>query len=128
MFRGGRAFSLFPLRAFWALNPAPAEEPGAEKESVLQFGAGVSKRHFKRAVDRNRIKRLLREAYRTQKLPLQALLKERGYGKLFILYTGKELPDYQLIREKVGKVLGRLEKELGSEEKGLGPDSYRDRD
>ena len=105
---------------YWALNPAPSPDAGGEKEAVLQFGAGVSKRHFKRAVDRNRIKRLLREAYRTQKLPLQALLKERGYGKLFILYTGKELPDYQLIREKVGKVLGRLEKELGIGNSELG--------
>ena len=89
---------------------------------MLQFGTGVSKRHFKRAVDRNRIKRLVREAYRTQKLPLQGLLKEseKGYLKLFILYTGKELPDYQLIREKVGGVLERLEKELGIVKQGLG--------
>lgn len=99
---------------YWTLNATPADEPGGEKESVLQFGAGASKRNFKRAVDRNRIKRLLREAYRTQKLPLQAQLKDsgKGYLKLFILYTGKELPDYQLIRDKVGVVLGRLEKEL----------------
>lgn len=121
MFKGGRSFSLFPLRVYWALNEAPAEDPSGAKESVLQFGAGASKRNFKRAVDRNRIKRLLREAYRIQKLPLQEGLKEsgKGYLKLFILYTGKELPDYQLIREKVGVVLGRLEKELGGE-KGLG--------
>jgi ribonuclease P protein component len=123
LFRGGRSFSLFPLRVYWALNEAPAPDPSGEKESVLQFGAGVSKRNFKRAVDRNRVKRLLREAYRTQKLPLQALLTEsgKGYGKLFILYTGKELPPYQLIQEKVGVVLAKLEKELGRErDSGLG--------
>ena len=99
---------------YWALNEAPADDPSGEKESVLQFGAGASKRHFKRAVHRNRIKRLLREAYRTQKLPLQTQLRQggQGYVKLFILYTGKELPEYQLIREKVGVALGRLEKEL----------------
>jgi hypothetical protein len=114
---------------YWTLNEAPADDPSGEKESVLQFGAGASKRHFKRAVDRNRIKRLLREAYRTQKLPLQTLLRQgnKGYLKLFILYTGKELPEYQLIQEKVGVVLGRLGKELGirnlepgGEEKGPG--------
>jgi ribonuclease P protein component len=103
------------LRVYWALNEGPAPDPSGEQESVLQFGAGVSKRHFKRAVDRNRIKRLIREAYRTQKLPLQALLTGggKGYLKLFILYTGKELPEYQVVREKVGKVLERLEKEFG---------------
>jgi ribonuclease P protein component len=107
---------------YWVLNEGPAEDPSGAEEGVLQFGAGVSKRHFKRAVDRNRIKRLTREAYRTQKLPLQGLLKEseKGYLKLFILYTGKELPDYQLIREKVGGVLERLEKELGIVKQGLG--------
>lgn len=107
--------SLFPLRVYWALNEGPALDPSGEQESVLQFGTGVSKWHFKRAVDRNRIKRLIREAYRTQKLPLQALLSEsgKGYLKLFILYTGKELPEYQLVKEKVEKVLERLEKELG---------------
>lgn len=120
MFRGGKSFSHYPLRVYWALNPSPAEDGGGERESVLQFGAGVSKRNFKHAVDRNRIKRLLREAYRTQKLPLQALLTEsgKGYLKLFILYTGKELPDYQLVREKVAGVLERLEK--GLEKEGLG--------
>jgi ribonuclease P protein component len=118
LFRGGKSFPVFPFRVYWALNPTPAEEPGGEKEAVVQFGAGVSKRHFKRAVDRNRIKRLLREAYRTQKLPLQQAIKEsgKGYLKLFVLYTGKELPDYQLVKQKVGAVLGRLEKELGDSE------------
>ncbi|HEY1113819.1 MAG TPA: ribonuclease P protein component [Chitinophagaceae bacterium] len=115
LFQGGKSFSTFPLRVYWTLNPSPAPEPGGEKESVLQFGAGASKRNFKRAVDRNRIKRLLREAYRTQKLPLLHLLQESGQGylKLFVLYTGRELPEYQVIMEKVGAALQRIEKELG---------------
>ena len=122
MFRSKQSFAHFPFRVYWALHPAPAEESGGEAESVLQFGAGVSKRHFKRAVDRNRIKRLIREAYRTQKLPLQAQLKEsgKGYLKLFILFTGKELPEYQLVREKVAAVLRRMEKELGVAKQELG--------
>ena len=82
-------------------------------EPVLQFGVTVSKKHFKKAVHRNRIKRLVREAYRTQKLPLQQLLKEKQPAtlKLFVIYTGKELPDYYLIRTKVAAILERLEKE-----------------
>jgi ribonuclease P protein component len=122
LFRGGRSFAHYPFRVYWALNPGPAEEAGSAGESVLQFGAGVSKRHFKKAVDRNRIKRLIREAYRTQKLPLQDGIKEssKGYLKLFILFTGKELPEYQLVREKVAAVLRRLEKEVGVAKQGLG--------
>ena len=86
---------------------SPAENAG----SVLQFGVSVSKKYFKKAVHRNRIKRLIREAYRIQKLPLQQLLKDRAKPlQLFIIYTGKELPDYNLIYTKVAEALERLQK------------------
>lgn len=75
------------------------------------MGVSVSKRYFKKAVHRNRIKRLIREAYRTQKLPLQQLVKDHATPlQLFILYTGKELPDYNLIYIKVAEALERLQK------------------
>lgn len=78
------------------------------------FGAGASKRNFKKAVDRNRIKRLIREAYRTQKLPLQQLITEQKQGclQIFIIFTGKELPLFDLVKSKVAEVLKRLEKEM----------------
>jgi ribonuclease P protein component len=88
---------------------SPAENAG----SVLQFGVSVSKKYFKKAVHRNRIKRLIREAYRIQKLPLQQLLKDRAKPlQLFIIYTGKELPDYNLIYTKVAEALKRLQKTI----------------
>jgi len=78
------------------------------------MGVSVSKKYFKKAVHRNRIKRLLREAYRTQKLPLQQLIKEEAAPplQLFIIYTGKELPDYNLIYTKVAEALKRLQKTI----------------
>ena len=64
-------------------------------------------------MDRNRIKRLIREGYRIQKLPLQeALIKNGGAVHLFFIYTGKELPDFNLIKEKTGAALQKLEREL----------------
>lgn len=63
-------------------------------EPGLRIGVGVSSRHFKRAVDRNRIKRQLRECYRLQKQLLQ-VVPDRGQGmEFFIIYSDKKMPVY----------------------------------
>jgi ribonuclease P protein component len=75
----------------------------------LQAGFGVSGRNFKRAVDRNRIKRLTREAYRLQKQILQdALAMNKIPLALFFIYTGKDLPDYKLVFEKMTLIIQKL--------------------
>lgn len=79
------------------------------EQQGLQFGVAVGTRHFKRAVQRNRIKRQIREAYRLQKAPLQQMLQAQQTGcALFIIYTGKELPDYNILVEKMNILLEKL--------------------
>lgn len=81
----------------------------------LQAGFGASSRNFKKAVDRNRIKRLTREAYRLQKPILQEWLRKKDRSlALFFIYTGKELPDYEVVKDKIGLALQKLMKEAGS--------------
>jgi ribonuclease P protein component len=64
-------------------------------------------------VDRNRIKRLSREAYRLQKAPLSQLLEEKGKClAVFFIYTGKDLPDYAIVSQKIGVALQKLFKEI----------------
>jgi ribonuclease P protein component len=65
-------------------------------------------------VDRNRIKRLTREAYRLLKRPLQERLGEKGRSlAVFIIFTGKELPEYPLVAQKMELILQKLAREAG---------------
>lgn len=60
----------------------------------------VSKRKFKRAHDRNRIKRLMKEAYRLNKHQIYDVLNESGQQyAIALLYLDKSIPDYHQIEE-----------------------------
>lgn len=79
------------------------EEPG------LKVGVTASKRHFKKAVDRNRLKRRLREAYRLQKEPLLETLKAQGIsGIAFFMYTDKTITSFEVIKTAMQKCLRQL--------------------
>ena len=101
LFKEGKSFSIFPFRILWNIHD--------KNSSPLQTGFAVSSKNFKKAVDRNRIKRLMREAYRLQKNDLQnQLTKQQKYIVVFFIYVGNELPDHVLIFEKTKTVLNRL--------------------
>ena len=81
----------------------------------VQFGVGVSSRNFKKAVDRNRIKRLIREAWRLQNAELKEKLKEVNKQLcVFFIYTGKELPDYNFVVNKIQGSIKKLAKQFES--------------
>ena len=95
LFKEGNSFSIAPLRVLYSL--------AGETTSPLQAGFSVSSKKFKKAVDRNRIKRLLREAYRQQKHPLKIQLEENNKQlAVFFIYTGREIPEHAFIYEKMG--------------------------
>jgi ribonuclease P protein component len=59
-------------------------------------------------VDRNRVKRLIRESYRLQKFSLLEMLPEKKQLNVFILFVGKELSETSLIPEKMPLILEKL--------------------
>lgn len=99
LFGKGVSFVVYPLRVIYV-----------EKQPVLKGEAAVlisvPKKKFKQAVKRNRIKRLIREAYRLNKQGLLQNLQEKKKGLLIgFLFVGKELPDWQLVETAVVKAL-----------------------
>lgn len=106
VFAEGKNFNAFPFRVYYLFSPGKSPIGGG---GLLQCGVGVSTRNFKHSVDRNRIKRLTREAYRQQKGGLQELISDKGCpAAIFLIYTGRELPDYGTVTEKIGLILNRL--------------------
>lgn len=98
LFKEGQRFSVPPFRVCYQFTAAE-----------LKFGITVPAKNFKKAVDRNRVKRLAREAWRLQKNELQQVLPEKNKGlDVFLIYTAKELPDYSLIEAKVSIVLKKF--------------------
>lgn len=102
VFSGGKAVTVHPLRLVYCFPSEPMEMP-------VKVGVSASSRNFKKAVDRNRIKRLLREAYRLNKSELLDHTRENNMQlAAFILYTDKALPDFHLINEKMKVLLAKL--------------------
>ncbi|HSU29494.1 MAG TPA: ribonuclease P protein component [Chitinophagaceae bacterium] len=103
LFSEGRKFISGSFRV--SHLPAQLPHPG------IQFGIGVGNKQFKKAVDRNRIKRLCREAWRLQKSSLQEKLVASKKGVIvFFIYTGKEIPEYTDLFQHMGMAVSKLEK------------------
>jgi len=103
IFSAGQQLHQYPLKAFWLFHSIEVPHP-------LQTGVSVSKRLFKKAVDRNRMKRLMREAYRMHKSTLESNLRPGSNFSLFILYTGKEKISQDEMNEKMQALLLKIQK------------------
>jgi ribonuclease P protein component len=102
LFEEGTSFVVYPLRVVYV-----ERQPDSEAEAAVLIS--VPKKRFKRAVHRNRIKRLIREAYRLNKyLFLQGLREKEKNLLIGFLFVGNELPDWKAIEGAVVKALTAL--------------------
>lgn len=116
LFAEGKSFVVNPFRVYYIVNSEWSMVNG-----FLQFGVGVSNKNFKRAVDRNRIKRLTREAWRLQNIELKEKIISSGKQiNVFFIYTGKELPDFKIVKDKVAVALKKLEVKI---DENISPDT-----
>ena len=92
LFQKGKRFSVGDFRFIYEFRSTTG----------IQVGVGASSKQFKRAVDRNRIKRLIRESYRLDQIRWKEALKQKQQGlDLFILFTGRSLPDHTTCQQQV---------------------------
>jgi ribonuclease P protein component len=95
------SFGVYPLRFVYIKSAAPTTAPP-------QVLISVSTRTFKRAVDRNRLKRLIREAYRLNKYRLLEQPNGHQVSLLGIIFTGKEKSPLALVEKKLISGILRL--------------------
>lgn len=141
LFRKGNSFACYPLRLVYAEIPpldvgleisdfgdAAAEirnpQSDIEKEvslkpdlSPIEFALSVPKKSFKRAVDRNILRRRIREAYRLNKIELYKYLKnnllhsEKRFA-FMVIYTAKEEMPYSEIEKGIRKMIRKFKEEM----------------
>jgi len=103
LFSGGRTINLPPLRIIYRVLPG---DPSLEPARVL---ISVPKRYFRKAVDRNLIKRRIREAYRQNKLPLiDSLTGNCKHIDIAIIWNDTSIQPYDVTRRCVKEMIGKL--------------------
>jgi ribonuclease P protein component len=95
LFEEGKIVTKYPVKLLWL--------PLSQQDT--RAGFAVAKRNFKSAVARNKIKRLMREAYRLQKQEIQG--RHKTFTLLF-LYIGKDVASFKAIDKAVVGALKKL--------------------
>ena len=101
LFSGGKSLFSYPFQCVF--HSATADEP------FVRIAVSVSKKKFKLAADRNRIKRLMREAYRLEKQYLYSLIREQPAAlDMLIVYTENKILDQKLLQNRMRVLMKKV--------------------
>ena len=107
LLKNGKTMSIFPLKIYWDLSTDPHQKYPA------RMAVSVPRRKIRKAVDRNRMKRLLRESYRQNKNIIYEPLCEKGLAiALVILFLQDELLSFDLLNPVMRQLLHKLAAKL----------------
>lgn len=96
------SFSNFPIRVVYIENP----QKDTARAKIL---VSVSKKRLKHAVDRNSVKRLIREAYRLNKSELMDFLEEKDKNiAISFIYLANTIQPHSIIEKKIKKLLSLI--------------------
>lgn len=124
LFAKGKSFTAFPYRVVFlisdeadkkaATEASPAERSLDERQGRCAIMAVAPKKRFKHAVDRNHVKRLTREAYRLQKLPLLERLEAAGKTmEVAFVYVDNKFITFDETYKTIGRAIAKLTKNIG---------------
>lgn len=101
LFSDGQNFLIYPYKVNYRILDATAEP--------IQIAISVSKRYSKRAVRRNRVKRLIRESYRLNRNELQQTLIAQGKSiEIMFVFVGKKEESFSFMESRMKRVLAEL--------------------
>ena len=101
LFRSGKFFSQEPFQIYWLENK--------QEKNIIELLVSVPKKNIKFAVNRNIIKRMVKEAYRLNKKALQEQVnREKKSFSVAIIYMNNKIPSYLYVEKKIKLILERF--------------------
>jgi len=97
----GQRFHVFPFTVYWQYV--------ANQERPVKIAISVPKRKFKKATERNLIKRRIRESYRTNKYELNTFLESQNLQlHVLVIYSSTEIQEFKKLNQRISEILNYL--------------------
>lgn len=117
LFEKGESFISYPIRVVWIEN-------NEETTKIVKVLISVSKKKLRHAVDRNRVKRLVREAYRLNKTAFRNAIAETGKSlSLCFIWLPSDTIDFKKVKRKMTEALVRISQKISNQ--SVSPDNEK---